>query len=58
MVFTDQIFLGHIGTHEMAAAALGNMVGLYFLAAVPDLMSTIKVPSAEPQDDQHAPQFL
>ncbi len=27
MVFTDQIFLGHLGTEEMAAAALGNMVG-------------------------------
>jgi hypothetical protein len=26
MVFTDQVFLGHLGTKEMAAAALGNMV--------------------------------
>ncbi|GFH16277.1 multidrug and toxic compound extrusion protein, partial [Haematococcus lacustris] len=23
MVFTDQVFVGHLGTNEMAAAALG-----------------------------------
>lgn len=25
MVFTDQVFCGHLGTEPMAAAALGNM---------------------------------
>jgi hypothetical protein len=34
MVFTDQIFLGHLGTEEMAAAALGNMVSVCMSARV------------------------
>lgn len=29
MVFTDQIFLGHLGTEQMAAAALGNMYSAF-----------------------------
>lgn len=34
MVFTDQIFLGHIGTQEMAAAALGNMWAAFLQVCV------------------------
>mmetsp|Transcript_5009 Transcript_5009/g.13610 ORF Transcript_5009/g.13610 Transcript_5009/m.13610 type:complete len:380 (+) Transcript_5009:116-1255(+) len=44
MVFTDQIFLGHLGTEQMAAAALGNMYSAilqYFLFGTATALDTL-----------------